>query len=56
MDVLTEKELAKRWRKSPRTLRQWRADGTNPPFFRAGGKILYSLEIIKKIETNNKVL
>ena len=36
---LLESELAKRWRRSPRTLQRWRENGTSPAYLRLGGRV-----------------
>jgi hypothetical protein len=41
---LLESELAKRWRRSPRTLQRWRENGTGPVYVRLGGRVLYRLQ------------
>ena len=40
---LLERELAKRWHRSPRTLQRWRDNGTGPAYVRIGGRVLYRL-------------
>ena len=35
---LTQEELAERWRKSPRTLANYRAQGKGPTYSKMGGK------------------
>jgi len=44
MNRLTEKDLAQRWGKSPRTLQGWRASGDGPKFVRLGKRSIYYLE------------
>lgn len=39
----TEAEVAKRLRKSPKTLRNWRSSGKGPDFMKLEGRILYRL-------------
>jgi len=38
---LTERELARHWRVTPRTLQRWREKGFGPAWLRIGGRILY---------------
>lgn len=46
---LTQAELAKRWRKSERTLERWRLRGIGPPHLWIGG-VLYRIEDIEAFE------
>ncbi|MEM7530259.1 MAG: helix-turn-helix domain-containing protein [Pseudomonadota bacterium] len=39
--ALTQKELAERWRLSPRTLERWRTNRTGPRFVCLGGRVVY---------------
>ncbi len=41
---LTQKELARRWTISHRTLERWRLTGQGPAFMKIGGRIIYRLE------------
>jgi len=41
---LTQKELARRWTISHRTLERWRWKGEGPAFMKIGGRIVYRLE------------
>jgi hypothetical protein len=38
---ITQAELARRWRISPRTLERWRARGTGPAYLKIGGRVVY---------------
>lgn len=40
----TQKELARRWTISHRTLERWRWTGEGPSFMKIGGRIIYRLE------------
>ncbi|MBS8228337.1 DNA-binding protein [Vannielia litorea] len=40
-DRLTEKELARHWRVTPRTLQRWREASEGPHWLKIGGRILY---------------
>lgn len=42
-EFLLEAELAKRWRRSPRTLQRWRRAGSGLAFVQIGGRVLYPL-------------
>ena len=52
---LTNKELAQRWVRSPRTIEGWRAKKTGPNYLDLNGKILYDLDEIIKFENASKV-
>jgi len=47
---LTQSDLARRWRISPRTLERWRWAGRGPAFIRIGGSVRYRLEDIESFE------
>ena len=48
---LSQKELARRWRISPRTLERWRAAKTGPPWLRLGTRrVAYRLEDVLAFE------
>ncbi len=59
---LTQTELAKRFRISPRTAERWRWKKTGPAFVRLGGKIVYNLidveayERRRRAETHSSIL
>lgn len=40
-ELLTEQEVADYCKVSVRTVKRWRAEGTGPPFLRAGRQIRY---------------
>lgn len=48
--VLTERDLARRWRKSIRTLQRLRGAADGPVFLRIGGRIHYLLTDIQAFE------
>ncbi|PWR02380.1 hypothetical protein DKT77_12650 [Meridianimarinicoccus roseus] len=48
--VLTQRELAARWRVSPRTLERWRAEGYGPAWLTIGGSIRYRLADVLTFE------
>ena len=41
MAHLDQKNLAARWRMSPRTLEQWRWRGVGPRYLKLGGRVVY---------------
>ncbi len=47
---LTPKELANRWRMSPKTLEKWRYVKRGPPYIKVGKRIRYHLETIENFE------
>ena len=52
---LTNKELAKRWVRSPRTIEGWRSKKTGPNYSELNGMVLYDLDEIIKFENASKV-
>jgi hypothetical protein len=50
MAKLTQDELAKRWRISPRTLEQWRWLGKGPRYLKIGARVLYDDEEVAAYE------
>ncbi|MCI4660339.1 MAG: helix-turn-helix domain-containing protein [Neomegalonema sp.] len=50
MQHLTQKQLAERWRMSPRTLEQWRWRGVGPKYLKLGGRVLYRVEDVVSFE------
>lgn len=47
---LTQKELARRWTISHRTLERWRWAGEGPSYMKLGGRVVYRLEDILAFE------
>ena len=47
---LCQKQLARRWNMSHRTLERWRARNDGPPYLKLLGKVLYRLEDIEQFE------
>ncbi len=47
---LSQIDLAKRWRMSPRTLERWRYTGEGPRFIKLGGRVIYRLDDIEAFE------
>ncbi len=50
MQNLNEKELAKRWRMSPRTLQGWRQQGKGPRYLKVEGRVIYPMPEIEACE------
>jgi hypothetical protein len=48
---LDQKDLAKRWLISPRTLEQWRWQGRGPRYLKIGGRVVYRLSDIEAFES-----
>jgi len=48
--LLTQRDLARRWPISPRTLERWRWLRQGPPFLKLGGRVVYRLEDIEEFE------
>ena len=47
---LNQKELARRWGLSHRTLERWRYTGQGPAFLKLGGRVLYRHEEVEAFE------
>jgi hypothetical protein len=47
---LNQRDLARRWSMSERTLERWRWLGQGPRFLKLGGKVLYRLEDVEVFE------
>jgi hypothetical protein len=47
---LEQKELAERWRMSPRTLEQWRWQERGPRFLKLGGRVVYPVNEVENFE------
>ncbi len=45
-----QRDLANRWRLSPRTLERWRWERIGPSFLKIGGRVVYRLSDIEKFE------
>jgi hypothetical protein len=54
-NFITTKELARRWRRSPRTIEGWRVKKTGPNYLELNGMVLYDLDEIIKFENASKV-
>lgn len=50
---LNQKQLARRWGLSPRTLERWRWLRQGPVYFKLGGKVAYRVTDIEQFEGAN---
>ena len=50
---LNQKQLARRWGLSPRTLERWRWLRQGPVYFKLGGKVAYRVTDIDEFELAN---
>ncbi len=53
---MTEKELAKKWHLSAKTLQRWRWLKSGPHYIKIGGRIRYTSDNIKNFEKEHKYL
>ncbi len=53
MQNLDEKELARHWRMSPRTLQGWRQQGKGPRYMKIEGRVIYPMSEIEAYEAAN---
>jgi hypothetical protein len=53
MPNLDQKQLARRWLMSPRTLEQWRWQGKGPKYLKIGAKVVYRLEDVESFESES---
>jgi hypothetical protein len=47
---LAQKDLARRWTCSTRTVERWRVRGEGPPFLKIGGRVVYRLSDVHAFE------
>jgi len=52
---LDTKQLAQRWRRSPRNIEGWRAKKTGPDYLNLNGKIVYDIDEIIEAEAEARV-
>ena len=52
--LIRERDAAKRWSKSVRTLQRWRKTGYGPPFLVIGRSVFYRLEDILAFEARQR--
>ncbi len=50
---LTEKELAKRWGFTPKTIQKWRWKGLAPDHIKIHGRIRYTKQAVEDFENQN---
>ena len=48
--LLTQKQLARRWALSERTLERWRCTGEGPTYVKLGGLVRYRLADVEEFE------
>jgi hypothetical protein len=46
-----QRQLARRWNISPRTLERWRWQNDGPSYLKVGGRVCYRLEDVEAYET-----
>ena len=51
---LTQLDLARRWRVSPRTLERWRWLGQGPAYLKLGAAVAYRLEDVEAFEASQR--
>jgi len=51
---LTQLDLARRWRVSPRTLERWRWLGQGPAYLKLGASIAYRLDDVEAFEAHQR--
>lgn len=54
-EILTQAELATRWRMNPGTLAVWRSLKKGPAYNKFGGKVMYALVDVIAFENQNKI-
>ena len=45
-----QRELARRWKISERTLERWRWQGNGPRYLKIGGRVIYRIEDVEAFE------
>ena len=53
MSLLTQRELAARWRLSTKTLDRWRKGVSGPAYLKLHGRVLYRLEDVEDYEAGH---
>ena len=51
---LTQLDLARRWRKSPRTLERWRSLGQGPAYLKLGASVVYPEDSVEAFEAKQR--
>ena len=54
LDLVLERDLARRWKRSLRTLQRWRAEGYGPAHIQIGVSIYYRIGDILAFEDLNR--
>ena len=54
-EIFTEKELSRRWKLDPKTLRNWRCQGRGPGYFKIGVSVRYPTSEILRVEEESKM-
>ena len=52
--LLTQDDLARRWRMTARSLERWRSQGTGPKWMKIGGLARYRLEDVLQYEMEQR--
>jgi predicted site-specific integrase-resolvase len=52
--LLTQEDVAQRWKLNARTLERWRWQGTGPRFVRIGGAIRYRVKDLEEYEKRRR--
>jgi hypothetical protein len=47
---LNQRDLARRWSMSPRTLERWRWMNEGPPYLKIGGRVVYRVADVEAFE------
>jgi hypothetical protein len=47
---LSQRDLARRWSISPRTLERWRWMNEGPPYLKIGGRVVYRVADVEAFE------
>jgi phage terminase Nu1 subunit (DNA packaging protein) len=50
-NFIDQSELAERWKRSERTLENWRSRGIGIPYYKIGGKVLYDFDDVTAYES-----
>jgi phage terminase Nu1 subunit (DNA packaging protein) len=50
-NFIDQGQLAERWKRSERTLENWRSRGIGIPYYKIGGKVLYDFEDVTTYES-----
>ncbi|QDP64559.1 MAG: hypothetical protein Tp1100DCM00d2C33371621_17 [Prokaryotic dsDNA virus sp.] len=50
-NFIDQGQLAERWKRSERTLENWRSRGIGIPYYKIGGKVLYDFDDVTTYES-----